>query len=283
MSELLNNLMIAAPCSVSWDSMESLGDDLQRVRYCSLCSKNVYNISDMSSQEAESFLNENGVSQCMRFFRRADGTIINDNCPRGLRKIRDRFLKVSALACGLLASALFFIQRGSAQEASFEKFPLFETHRRKPTPDLEAAGGASFAPTFDPPDSSLFHPRIGKPALSTQPKPKPGNTKAIMLGPECSQLDKKEQEAQRGVQIKHVVDKSAVQNKVMHGDRSAFDLWQKGKENEIAGNFALSLTFYQQALRASEAQAHADPKFRMQINSDLKMLKEKLFKQSLAK
>ncbi len=83
----LNNIRLAAPCNKDWDSM--LGDD--RVRFCNACSKNVYNISEMNSKEADAFLRNNGVSQCMRIFRRADGTVITDNCPVGLRRIRNGF------------------------------------------------------------------------------------------------------------------------------------------------------------------------------------------------
>lgn len=96
---LLTNLRLAAPCNKDWDNMP--GDE--RVRFCNACSKNVYNISDMSTKDADTFLRENGVSKCMRIFRRTDGTVINDNCPVGLRKLRDGFRWAAALVTGAIS------------------------------------------------------------------------------------------------------------------------------------------------------------------------------------
>lgn len=111
-ASILDSVQIAAPCSVKWDSMEGKGE---RVRFCGKCNFNVYNISDMSKKEAEAFLlARTGKGRaCMRLFRRADGTIITDDCPVGLRKVRDaarhtwRFLAalVALLICGGAASA----------------------------------------------------------------------------------------------------------------------------------------------------------------------------------
>ena len=80
---LLDNLCIAAPCSISWEGMP--GDN--RKRECGGCSRSVFNISDMTKAEAERFLRENTEAPpCMIFYRRHDGTIMTDNCPVGLRK-----------------------------------------------------------------------------------------------------------------------------------------------------------------------------------------------------
>lgn len=101
-SELLDNLYIAAPCSVSWEAMT--GDD--RARACNMCSRKVYNISDMTRKEANAFLQEHGVSQCLSFYRREDGTIMTDDCPVGLRKLRDRCKVVAHM---VTASLAFFL------------------------------------------------------------------------------------------------------------------------------------------------------------------------------
>jgi hypothetical protein len=98
-ASLLDNLIIAAPCQVPWASME--GSD--RVRDCSQCSRQVYNISDMSRREAEAFLAEHTDSHCATFYRRADGTIITDDCPVGLRKLRDRYRALVRIAGSIIA------------------------------------------------------------------------------------------------------------------------------------------------------------------------------------
>jgi hypothetical protein len=79
------------------------------VRFCSQCSLNVYNITNMTDKEAEAVFAKgaNGDRLCARLYRRPDGTIMTDNCPRALRKIRNasRWLKTKIVACfGLLAS-----------------------------------------------------------------------------------------------------------------------------------------------------------------------------------
>lgn len=96
-------MRLARPCDKDWDSMP--GDD--RVRFCSGCAKSVYNISDMTTREAKDFLRARGVTECMRMFRRADGTVINDECPRIFRKIRNgaRFVaRTVAAIVGLVMS-----------------------------------------------------------------------------------------------------------------------------------------------------------------------------------
>ena len=104
----LDNLYVATPCNARWEDMT--GDE--KMRACSLCSKNVYNISNMSRQEAEDLLlsNEPG-SVCVGYFRRSDGTIVTDDCPVGLRRLRNGcrwLLRTAAAAVSLLLSANIF-------------------------------------------------------------------------------------------------------------------------------------------------------------------------------
>jgi hypothetical protein len=82
----LEDLSVAAPCSAKWAQMT--GDE--RARFCGLCKKHVYNISAMSRDEAEALIRQNEGDVCIRLYKRADGTVILDNCPVGLRAIRRR-------------------------------------------------------------------------------------------------------------------------------------------------------------------------------------------------
>ena len=86
----------------------------ERVRDCSQCSRKVFNISEMSTVEAEEFLKENGDSQCLAYYRRKDGTIITDDCPVGLRKIRNTLRRLRR-AAGFLISTIFSIGAACAQ------------------------------------------------------------------------------------------------------------------------------------------------------------------------
>ncbi|MCW5823114.1 MAG: hypothetical protein KIT34_09945 [Cyanobacteria bacterium TGS_CYA1] len=97
----LDNLLLSYSCPVAWSSMT--GDE--RERLCRQCDKKVYNISDMTTSEANAFLvSKQEESICYNFYLREDGTIKTDNCPKVLRPIRDR-LRWAAQACSLLLTA----------------------------------------------------------------------------------------------------------------------------------------------------------------------------------
>ncbi|MBI3273114.1 MAG: hypothetical protein HYZ53_29260 [Planctomycetes bacterium] len=94
----LDGIRIASPCKVSWASMT--GDD--RTRFCQQCRLNVYNLEGMTRDEARTLIEKREGRLCVRFFRRADGTILFRDCPVGLRAIRRRL----ALLGGAVAAAL---------------------------------------------------------------------------------------------------------------------------------------------------------------------------------
>jgi hypothetical protein len=100
-TDLLKDVLIAAPCNVGWENMH--GDE--KVRFCHGCRLNVYNTSKMSKVEVASLLANDG-NTCLRLYRRADGTIITENCPRGLRRIRDGWRRLSRVAASLWALAV---------------------------------------------------------------------------------------------------------------------------------------------------------------------------------
>jgi len=79
-----------------------------RVRFCGQCSLNVYNLSAMTRDEAESLIAANEGRLCIRFYRRGDGSIITQDCPVGLRAVRQRIScvtkAVASAALTILAS-----------------------------------------------------------------------------------------------------------------------------------------------------------------------------------
>lgn len=96
---ILDRVSIAAPCNADWDNM--VGDE--RERFCNQCTLNVYNISSMSKSDAEEFLSLRTQGRvCVQFYKRKDGTIITDNCPKGLRVIRDKTRKMFQAASAFL-------------------------------------------------------------------------------------------------------------------------------------------------------------------------------------
>ncbi len=72
-----HDIRIASPCRESLDEMP--GDD--RVRSCSECSRPVYNIATMTSNEVASPIANREDRICARLFRSADGTVITADCP----------------------------------------------------------------------------------------------------------------------------------------------------------------------------------------------------------
>jgi len=98
----LDGVRVAAPCPANWDAMS--GDN--RVRFCNQCNLNVYNLSDMTRSEAERLIAHSGNRLCVRYFRRADGTILTDNCPVGLRAVRRRLSRAATAIASLVFSFL---------------------------------------------------------------------------------------------------------------------------------------------------------------------------------
>jgi hypothetical protein len=101
---LLDQVRVASPCNARWEDMT--GDD--KSRFCGKCEKNVYNLSAMTREEAELLVLEREGQLCARFYRRADGTMITQDCPVGVRRKRLRLVGVLAIGGGLAAMASGF-------------------------------------------------------------------------------------------------------------------------------------------------------------------------------
>jgi hypothetical protein len=98
-SDPLSRLRVASPCAADWDSM--IGND--RTRFCSQCELNVFNLSAMTRAEAEHLIANAETRLCLRFYRRRDGSIITQDCPVGLRRLKLRASRIRKA----VAAALF--------------------------------------------------------------------------------------------------------------------------------------------------------------------------------
>jgi hypothetical protein len=95
----LKNVTVATPCPADWDGM--IGSE--RVKFCGQCELNVYNLSAMSTREAESLIAGAEGRLCVRFYRRKDGSIITQDCPVGLRALKRRASRIKrAVASSVL-------------------------------------------------------------------------------------------------------------------------------------------------------------------------------------
>ena len=134
----LNNVKIASPCSADWDGM--YGNE--RKRFCGDCKLNVYNFSGMTRAEAENLLLSSEGRLCVRFYKRADGSIITTDCPVGWAKVKQRtrifataaLSLVMALLSGVFMVSLFSKQKGTVGEL---RIPFFT-----PTPTPRPLMGA---------------------------------------------------------------------------------------------------------------------------------------------
>ena len=98
----LDEVRVAAPCPADWGKM--VGDE--RVRFCGSCELNVYNLSGMTRREAEALVTGTERRLCVRFYRRADGTILTRNCPVGLGAVKRR---VARVAGSVLSAVVAFL------------------------------------------------------------------------------------------------------------------------------------------------------------------------------
>ena len=76
MASALDRVRVASPCNVAWSEMH--GD--ARARFCQQCQRHVYNLSEMTSDEAMAFLSQSEGRTCIRLYRRADGTVVTRDC-----------------------------------------------------------------------------------------------------------------------------------------------------------------------------------------------------------
>ncbi len=132
----LDKIKIASPCPADWNKM--YGDE--RSRFCSDCKLNVYNLSDMTKQEAENFLINSEGRVCISFYKRKDGTVLTKDCPLGWQKLKR---KVSRVSTAIIASA-FGLFGGIFAVQQTQPKP-FDQLKEQATESNVEEGGARFS------------------------------------------------------------------------------------------------------------------------------------------
>jgi len=189
--DFVNRIEIATPCDRTWDSL--VGDE--RRRYCGDCRLHVYNFSAMTARETRSLLQTAEGRVCGRYFRKADGTVIVQDCGpiRAAIHRRTRRIRVAAAALFGLVSTFTFgacgpagggetgtnppaATGGSSIETPSEAGPELlgevcvpEAPETVETPDVE--------PVIEELGEVVVHPeflgRIAAPVVIPKPKPTP--------------------------------------------------------------------------------------------------------------
>ncbi len=130
----LDKIKIASPCCADWNGM--IGDE--RKRHCAECKLNVYNLSDMTREEAENFLINAEGRVCLRIYRRKDGTVITKDCPVGLAKLKKKVSHAATAVFTMIAAffgGVFALESLKALRAftNYDKVPeiFFETENKR--------------------------------------------------------------------------------------------------------------------------------------------------------
>ena len=128
----LDRLTVAKPCSANWNEMT--GDE--RARHCADCGLSVYNIAALTPKQTRDLIaSHEGKRLCIRLFKRADGTVITRDCPKGLAAYRARIARIAGAAFAAILGlfSISYSQTASPAElgrgqrsATFLSVPLVE-------------------------------------------------------------------------------------------------------------------------------------------------------------
>lgn len=182
----LDMIKVASPCNVSWETMK--GDD--QVRFCGQCQLNVYNLSTMNLDQISSLLEKKEGRTCVRFYRRADGTVITDDCPVGLRRVRRKMALVATAVAGLFATVGtgMFTTRGAMartlRDSALGRVAMFRAIADWMEPErVPVAMGMMVMPQPEP--AHVLQGRVAAPVCN--PVPLQGTVAPIPSGVEVKQ------------------------------------------------------------------------------------------------
>lgn len=132
---VLEHVRIASPCPADWDKMP--GTD--RARFCTLCSKHVYNLSGMTRTEATRLIRTHEGQICVRLARRPDGTVITDDCPVGWAAVQRRISRMRRMLAAGLTLAIGIVtgcSKSAPPTATPEPIPQNQVEKVPTTFDL---------------------------------------------------------------------------------------------------------------------------------------------------
>lgn len=168
---MLDRLTVASPCSASWADM--LGDE--RVRFCVSCEKNVYNLSEMTRADAEALLASRGEGElCVRYYQRADGTVMTTDCPVGVTKKRRKKLALAVAGAGAMAAAtLTALTRGTTcpSVGVVQGAPEARVEPSAPARPFPAIMGSAIPRPIAPPEARPQPPKVASEPLVRMGKP----------------------------------------------------------------------------------------------------------------
>ncbi|MGB7730842.1 MAG: carboxypeptidase-like regulatory domain-containing protein [Candidatus Acidiferrum sp.] len=129
-----------------------------RVRYCPECKLNVYNFSALSAREIDRLVLKHEGRLCGRYFQRADGTMLAQNCPVAVRAMLRWTSHAAAAVMAALVSVSPAFAKPFPQQANSS---LTQIHPAK----------KSLSMVFvDPSGAGVGHTKVTLRQLSTENK-----------------------------------------------------------------------------------------------------------------
>lgn len=233
----------------------------------------------MTRSEAEKFLLANGTNECMKFYRRQDGTIMTDDCPRALRKLRDQCKFASRVAVGLVAFVVSLPAALAQSIQTGDTTPIQKSAEKIKAPNVVphvAYPGGAVAIRHQPepvnPDVPVVIDRTNPTNVSThiriitRERTLPNGKKVhLVTEDEDGKVLRHEKERHRKVEAK--VDTNPLM------DKRALEFFTKAQDAESDKNFQLAEFYFEKTLEMIDQQKTSDPGFRKRVEQDLKTLK----------
>ena len=119
------------------------------MRFCKHCSLHVYNLSAMTREQAEDLLGSSSGRLCVRFYRRADGTVTTRDCEGWWRLTRKRMNRWASAGVAVLLAAAG-MSRWSDASATANHDPTLVTPVR-PTQPAAVMGNVMIMGKVGPP------------------------------------------------------------------------------------------------------------------------------------
>lgn len=159
----VGSLRVLSPCTEDWNAM--VGD--ARVRHCSVCDRDVYDLAELTSAQVTAFLEARGLARgeergpCVRMSTRADGTLVTaDACPRPLRSRALPLAAAAAIATALVGGGALATVEAREARANPAQVPVTTHHERR---DSVAVVMGEYGPPTDEDtetdDRDESHPR----------------------------------------------------------------------------------------------------------------------------
>lgn len=145
---------LAATCDSDWNSL--IGTS--RCRFCSTCSLNVYDCSNMDQAEVDQLVLQKENKQSFILYKRKDGRFLTADCPVGQKRIRSgltTMASVAAVVVGLIAVGIWMMSNKPAEPADTSLGQVLQSTNFSGASNKGAGAGTTNLPKLTPSSSNL--------------------------------------------------------------------------------------------------------------------------------